>query len=291
LNTAFLLNPSAHPELMDKTPLDLVALRKPKRLLVNIGSNEGIFMGCMLARLDDDIISSVEAIPDKMAELAQKMRALFAPDCAPLIVFNNLVRPSAVANLTQRNFASQNDGCGTYYNLYYGNLLNTSNIQGTKVREFDNLIARVNAETAQKVRAVFAGDTKHKIVFADLNGLSKRHDDKHGCEKRTDRIEVRLNGRDGVHLTNFPLWSFVASGGGLFSLDNMHLTSVGYAMMANEIGPAIQAASPGKAFTRIDYQRACDDDTLLQQPPRNWHFIKFVVQLIGGLALTFLMRD
>lgn len=291
LNAAFLLNPSAHPELMDKTSLDLVALRKPKRLLVNIGSNEGIFMGCMLARLDDAIIRSVEAIPEKMEQLAAEMRRRFAPDCAPLIVFNSLVRPSAVANLTQRNFASQNQGCGTYYDLYYGNLLNTSNIPGSAVAEFDRLIVKVNAEAARKVKAVFAGDTRHKILFADINALSKSHDDKHGCERKTDRIMVRLNGREGVHLTNFPLWSFVASGGGLFSLDNMHLTSVGYAMMANEVGRTIAAAAPGKAFTPISYQRACDEDSLLQQPPRNWPIIKFMVQLIGGLALTFLVED
>lgn len=291
LNAAFLLNPSAHPELMDKTSLDLVALRKPRRLLVNIGSNEGIFMGCMLARLDDDIIRSVEAIPEKMEQLAAEMRRRFAPDCAPLIVFNNLVRPSAVANLTQRNFASQNQGCNTYYDLYYGNLMNTSNIRGTQVAEFDRLIAKVNAEAARKVKAVFAGDTRHQLLFADINSLSKSHDDKHGCERKTDRITVRLNGREGVHLTNFPLWSFVASGGGLFSLDNMHLTSVGYAMMANEVGRTVAAAAPGRTFTPIPYQRACDEDSLLQQPPRNWPFIKFMVQLIGGLALTFLVKD
>lgn len=291
LNAAFLLNPSAHPELMDKTSLDLVALRKPKRLLVNIGSNEGIFMGCMLARLDDDIIRSVEAIPEKMEQLATEMRRRFAPDCAPLIVFNNLVRPSAVANLTQRNFASQNQGCNTYYDLYYGNLMNSSNIRGTEVAEFDRLIAKVNAEAARKVKAVFAGDTRHRLLFADINALSKGHDDKHGCEKKSDRILVRINGREGVHLTNFPLWSFVASGGGLFSLDNMHLTSVGYTMMANEVGRTIAAAAPGRAFTPIPYQRACDEDSLLQQPPRNWPFIKFMVQLIGGLALTFLVKD
>jgi len=89
-----------------------------------------------------------------------------------------------------------------------------------------------------------------------------------------------------VHLTNFPLWSFAASGGGIFSLDNMHLTTVGYAAMADTVARAL-AAAEGRTFTRVDYQAACDADTLLQQPPTSWFQIKFVIQLIGGLALAF----
>jgi hypothetical protein len=47
------------------------------------------------------------------------------------------------------------------------------------------------------------------------------------------------------------------------------------------------AAADGLKFAPISYQQACDADTLLQQPPSSWFQVKFVVQLIGGLALAF----
>jgi len=283
LNTAFLLNPSVVNELDDLTPVDLVALRKPKRLLVNIGSNEGLFTGGLLARYDDKTRASVASIPGKMAGLANAMVARFGAYMPQTIVFNTLVRPSAIANLTPRPFnALPTDG---YFDRYYGNLVNTSNIAGALVKAFDDQVAGVNRDAETAVRGAFAGKTV-KLVFADLYGLSTRVDDKSGREQPADEIRVKLHGKDNVHLTNFPLWSFVASAGGLFSLDNMHLTTVGYAAMANTVAKAL-AEAEGRPFTPISYQQACDNDTLLEQPPQSWAQIKFVVQLIGGLALAF----
>ncbi len=42
-NSSFVLNPTAHSCIDEMTPLDQVLLRQPKRLLVNVGSNSGIF--------------------------------------------------------------------------------------------------------------------------------------------------------------------------------------------------------------------------------------------------------
>jgi len=284
LNTAFLLNPSVVNELDDLTPVDLVALRKPKRLLVNIGSNEGIFMGGLLARYDDATRQSIAAIPGKMVALAQQMIARFGDYMPQTIVFNTLVRPSAIANLTPRPFSATPDKDG-YFERYYGNLVNSSNVAGSLIRAFDEQIAGVIADTETGVRKAFEGKSV-TLVFADLYGLSTRLDDKGAREKDVDAIRVALHGKDGVHLTNFPLWTFAASGGGIFSLDNMHLTTVGYAAMADTVVRAL-AAAEGLKFTPISYQAACDADTLLQQPPSSWFQIKFVVQLIGGLALAF----
>jgi hypothetical protein len=284
LNTAFLLNPSVVNELDNLTPVDLVALRKPKRLLVNIGSNEGIFMGGLLARYDDAARQSIAAIPGKMVDLANEMIARFGDYMPQTIVFNTLVRPSAIANLTPRPFSAKPDAAG-YFDRYYGNLVNSSNIAGSLIRALDEQIAGVNADAEAGVRKAFAGKSV-TLAFADLYGLSTRLDDKGGREKDADAIRVELHGKEGVHLTNFPLWSFAASGGGIFSLDNMHLTTVGYAAMADTVVRAL-AAAEGLKFAPANYQAACDADTLLQQPPTSWFQIKFVVQLIGGLALAF----
>jgi hypothetical protein len=284
LNTAFLLNPSVVNELDELTPVDLVALRKPKRLLVNIGSNEGLFMGGLLARYDDAARESIAAIPRKMVELGKAMIDRFGSYMPQTIVFNTLVRPSAIANLTPRPFSAKPNNSG-YFDRYYGNLVNSSNIAGTLIKAFDEQIAKVNREVETGLRAAFKGKNT-KLVFADLYALSTRHDDKQGREAEGDEIRVSLNGKDNVHLTNFPLWCFAASGGGLFSLDNMHLSTVGYAAMADTVVKAL-AAAEGLNFTPISYQQACDADTLLLQPPTSWFQVKFVVQLIGGLALAF----
>jgi hypothetical protein len=66
----------------------------------------------------------------------------------------------------------------------------------------------------------------------------------------------------------------------------MHLSTVGYAAMADTVVRAL-AAAEGLEFTPVNYQAACDADTLLQQPPSSWFQVKFVVQLVGGLALAF----
>ena len=284
LNTAFLLNPSVVNELDSLTPVDLVALRKPKRLLVNIGSNEGIFMGGLLARYDDAVRQSIAAIPGKMVALAGEMITRFGDYMPQTIVFNTLVRPSAIANLTPRPFSAQPNSTG-YFDRYYGNLVNSSNVAGSLIKAFDEQIAGVNADVQTGLRDAFKGKSV-KLVFADLYGLSTRLDDKHGRETLDSAIHVNLQGRDGVHLTNFPLWSFAASGGGIFSLDNMHLSTVGYAALADTVVRAL-AAAEGLKFTPVNYQAACDADTLLLQPPTSWFQVKFVVQLIGGLALAF----
>jgi len=284
LNTAFLLNPSVVNELDDLTPVDLVALRKPKRLLVNIGSNEGLFMGGLLARYDEAARQSIAAIPGKMVDLAKAMIARFGTYMPQTIVFNTLVRPSAIANLTPRPFSAKPNDAG-YFERYYGNLVNSSNIAGTLIRTFDQQIAGVNRDVETGLRNAFKGKNT-ELVFADLYALSTRLDDKQGREAEGDEIRVTLHGKDNVHLTNFPLWCFAASGGGLFSLDNMHLSTVGYAAMADTVVKAL-AAAEGLNFTPVNYQQACDADTLLQQPPTSWFQVKFVVQLIGGLALAF----
>jgi len=219
-----------------------------------------------------------------MVELANQMIVRFGGYMPETIVFNTRVRPSAIANLTPRPFSARPNATG-YFDRYYGNLVNTSNIAGSLIKAFDDQIAGVNADVEAGLRKAFKGKGV-MLAFADLYGLSTRHDDKQGRELAADEILVSLHGKDGVHLTNFPLWTFAASGGGLFSLDGMHLTTVGYATMADTVTRAL-AAAEGLNFSPIDYQAACDADTLLQQPPTSWFQVKFVVQLIGGLALAF----
>ncbi len=73
--------------------------------------------------------------------------------------------------------------------------------------------------------------------------------------------------------------------GGLFGLDNMHPTIVGYAQLARTIAAAI-AEEEGSEPASIDDQAAFDADTLLQDPPRSWDRLNLLFSLIGSLGIV-----
>ncbi|TVR95279.1 MAG: hypothetical protein EA406_14400, partial [Rhodospirillales bacterium] len=102
LNAGFLLNPSGEPDLNDCTALELVAFRRPERLLVSIGSNEGLFRAGLLARFTETVRQELQAIPAKMEDLATRMAATFGDGCVDHVYFTNLIKPSTIANLMPR---------------------------------------------------------------------------------------------------------------------------------------------------------------------------------------------
>src|SRR5262249_41632626 len=100
LNVCFTLNPLHRPEQARLTQIDQVAARKPRILLVNIGSNEGLFHAAFMGAFDAATLKSVAEIPTKMAALADRLAAL--PPEVEQIVFNSLVRPRTASNLMTR---------------------------------------------------------------------------------------------------------------------------------------------------------------------------------------------
>ena len=95
LNTRFTLNPQGEDgpvELRPMTPVDQVAARKPRRLLVNIGSNNGLWEMAFECKLTADPFDF-----SGLDDLADALNAL--PPEVEQIYFNSLGRPSTVANL------------------------------------------------------------------------------------------------------------------------------------------------------------------------------------------------
>jgi hypothetical protein len=95
LITCFTLNPRQREEQASKTQIDQVRERQPKLLLVNIGSNEGLFRAAFLGAFDQQTLDSVAAIPKKMEPLADRL----LPATVETIAFNSLVRPRTASNL------------------------------------------------------------------------------------------------------------------------------------------------------------------------------------------------
>lgn len=276
LNTAFLLNPSGQPDLDDLTPLEQVASRNPKRLLINIGSNEGIFHTGVTANFTREIQDRIKTIP----ELARKLGAEIQQQCSPTmkVYFNLLVRPRVIGNLAPRSDHDLfNPPDGGYFDRYINRLGATGRLSGAQMEKFDQLIDQVNTET----KAALSQHLGDRVHFVDIYSLSEEFDVKHYGPSRA--INVR-RGTSTIGLSNLPLSVFPIFGGfrhgGLFSLDNMHLTTVGYALMANRIGAAI-AAAEGLDFRAIDPQESYEDDTLLQDIPCNIGSLAFLLSFLG----------
>lgn len=281
LNAAFLLNPSGDPDLDDLTPLEQVASRRPERLLVNIGNNDGLFaigLRASVARGPSeaaDPLTRIRLIPARAARLAD----ILAEHCADVrqIYFNLLIRPRVLANLAPRTdeqlYNTPPDG--GYFDTYVGRLGSINGLSGGRLREVDEVVARVNDEV-RRVMTERLGDDR--VRFVDLFAWSAEFDRKHGTEVTPLWVE---HGSGRRRLSNFP---FSALGGfrqgGLFGLDNMHPTLPGYAMLANAIGTAVSEAE-AVPYAPMALQDAYDADTLLQDPPGNWDFLMFLASLAG----------
>ena len=129
------------------------------------------------------------------------------------------------------------------------------------------------------MKAVF-GRQQDKLVFVDLYKMVDGFDAKHFGPGR--RLKVEVGGRT-LHMSNYPFSAnaFGFRQGGLFGLDNMHPSNVGYALLANTIGKAVAAAEPGLKYRNADFDDAAAGDTLIMDPPRNIDRIGALLGLLG----------
>jgi lysophospholipase L1-like esterase len=279
LNTAFLLNPSGLPELDDLTPLEQVASRKPKRLFVNIGSNEGLFRIGITGNFTRENRRGIVRIPVLAQELAKALHDR-CPD-VERIYYNLLIRPRTIANLAPRMdeemFQRPGDG---YFETYVGRLAMMNGMSAAQMRKFDAEISETNDKTEAAMRAVLG----NRIAFVDTYGLSTTYDGKHYGGSR--KVEIARGGTT-IRLSNEPLSAniFGFRQGGLFGLDNMHPTRVGYALIAGAMADTVSRIEGLDQQQPVDLVEAWETDTLLQDPPRNWDRLGFLFSLIGDLGV------
>jgi lysophospholipase L1-like esterase len=277
INGSFLLNPS-HDEtspLASMAPLDVVADRRPKRLLVNIGINDGIWEVCLSAKKAIDsgaIMAAMQDLGDRLVEL----RTAGAVD---RIYFNLLPKPSVVANLMPRANPDRCPPTSGYYPEYLGRLGQVGGLSGTEMASIDAEVETLNTAIQADFQERFAAIGG--LHFVDIYDVMAGIDDKH-CRETTP---VRVNhGSMQWHLTNRPLQSFGGFvGGGLFGLDNLHPSTVGYSSLAKAVCDKISAVEGINPTTPIEYQSAFDADTLLEDVPGLWD----IENLVLDLAFSF----
>lgn len=279
LNSTFLLNPSNIDEIDELSPIEQVATRRPERLFINIGPNEGLFSSVITANYDNEAIEKMERIPD----LADELGSLLAEHCPSTnhFYFNLLIRPRTIANLAPRQNADMDDNPGHgYFKKYLGRLGSMGGIDAASLRDFDNRILEINAKTQSRMRH----HLHERVHFVDLYEMANSVDAKHFGDARS--ISVKRGGSTW-RLTNEP-FSYNSLGlfrGGMFGLDNMHPTAAGYAVLANKMLSTISVAE-SIPVTPIDIQSAFDADTLLANPPSNWETLMTLFSFIIDLGLA-----
>jgi hypothetical protein len=244
INGRYVLNPSQNPAFENLTPLGWVQVRQPKRLFIQIGHNNGLYQIGADAdpqrlnftqdnRNGDKFFDSFQTIAKTVAEL---------PDAVEMIVVVLLPKVGTVANLRPNN-NSRSDG----YAEYYSPVFSTSKtaVSGAMLAQVDQQIANANAKIVdlfqQAARAVARFD---RLKFLDVFKLFETIDYKNTLEPGKRIVIDRDHLIDNNYLTGslVPELPFPAgqsplkktlSRGGFESIDGMHPTGCGYAVVAS----------------------------------------------------------
>ena len=274
LNVSFILNPANDPasEWATRTPLQNVAAREPRRLLVNIGINDGIWEICLLA---DKNGFNPNKIATGMHDLGLQLLAMRQAGQVDNIYFNLLPKPSCVANLMPRGNPIRVPPGSDYFTEYLSQLAPPSSLSGTDMKGVDDSVMALNARIRNDLTPMFSA--VGGLHFVDAYGLMALHDDKHFREIEENRIWI-----DGKRYNNRPLQS-LAHVGGLYGLDNLHPTSVGYAILARAVCTEIEAVEDLPPVAPIDLTAVLHRDTLLSDVPTNLDF----TTLLLSIAVAF----
>jgi hypothetical protein len=275
LNTCFVLNPTRISN--DKrTAIDILADAKPKRLLIHIGVNDGLWNLLLMAD-PTNYTTRIDPIPT-MKTLALHLKE----SCGDIEHFyiNLFPKPSAIANLMPP-WAGGNppNPVNGYYTKYIGHLLSNGGVSGPLMQQIDVWVRDVlNAQ----VREAFAplGERAH---FVDLYATTATYDRKNGINTETVYLnrgptEFLLDNRT-IEVT--PFGGLAGFGGGLFGLDNLHPTLVGYGIIAQAVCDVI-AATEALPKPTISLQACYNADTLLNDLPPTIGLADFALEFVGA---------
>ncbi|MEL6478598.1 MAG: hypothetical protein AAFR17_14810 [Pseudomonadota bacterium] len=266
LNGRFLLNPNNRAELRHMRPIDLVALRKPKVLLVNIGANHGLIditaLGSEAAgnQRPENGLRGLAQWAEEMAGLAEMLTAL-GPETTHIYV-NTIPLPSTVPNLMFLHSLGRDfdwpdlDREANGFFKVYDPRLGGRYIRytGAELTEIDAEVTRIIERMISNVTSVFetAGDSRLRILRLDQ--ALKRYDSKHdrSLAITQDRADTALEHRrrtytnQAITFNNFIIGDLAGfRSGGFTSLDNHHPSGLGYAIFARELLALMQADFPG----------------------------------------------
>lgn len=274
-NTRFLLNPAGLPDGGDLSPLEIVARRQPRRLLVSIAANNGLWeMGFAGVKSGGVIGDPDAAKPFNKADIAdldsfvQKLTEL--PAAVEHIYVNALPLPSVVADMMPVPDTADHEktkpGPGRYYPMYENRFgFNYATLTADEIAANDAVVRAVNTRLREKA----AADDRIRVVPIDK--IFNSYDYKTNAGAKT--VDVGGKSLSNIMLEGpvllFPsFWR-----GGLMGLDGMHPTIVGYAIMAGAILDEIASKEKITVPVPPDIGAAYQADSLLQKVPVSWDLV------------------
>ena len=337
VNAHFVLNPTHNPCLDRLTPVDQVELRVPKYLLINIGANDGLWMISYYADSadmpacdpkDNNLSDSSSVRQCQGTSIRDALLVHYTRNMQRLLTrlarikgihevfINNLPYPSSVANLVP-------DGTtGLWYPAIFGGTKAKNRLTDSQVRDADGLIRVVNQRIMQEVEAINRTQRVGYPIFTivDQASVLERYNFKnrfanpgfgHGDRfvidgdyyklkfpvnvQALDNRPLRFSGNEGVQ-TGYMMFQKIQQGG-IASFDNMHLTSVGYELMADAViqsmGNILPAASVDTCVPSTDpaYPKMKHGDCIAYMVQPGWSFVDstrrdFMLDRLGGLKST-----
>jgi lysophospholipase L1-like esterase len=292
INGWFTLNPSHNPEWQDYTPLKWVEVRQPKRLVVQIGHNHGLFQFGFEAQTVGDPYTGLtqkgtapfQQQPDdywiQWQKVADALAAL--PRSIETIVVVLLPKVGAVASLEPGSDKRVN----SYSDFYEPAFIPTPNVLSRdQVEAADETIrTKINAQIQKIVTdSAKAAGTDSRLKFLDTWALFDADDYKNTLQA-TRRVRVDTNHYIDnrylhgtpplVHLPWLPGNRLAA--GGFLSVDGMHPSGAGYAVLAGEVMKLL-----GLKYDPSDLlQTAFNDDKLLSQYPVELDYLGSALHLL-----------
>jgi len=270
-NTRFLLNPMGDMTAPALSPLEIVARRQPRRLLVNIGGNNGLWNMAFAAEASNGAGGADGPFnASDLADLSTLITGLKAlPASVEHIYLNALPLPSGSANMSPTpGFAGESKpGSGRYYPLYENRFgFGYGTLTAEQMRVNDDTVHAVN-EFAEREAS---SDPRIHIVRIDraFGAYDFKASDEAQVVRTSDGRVLSNLMIQGPSLFDPRRWR-----GGLDSLDGMHPTLVGYAIMAQAILGAIRNHEGVVATTPPDLEVAYRADTLLQNLPSSWDLV------------------
>ena len=290
INAHFTLNPSQDPAFSNLTPLDWVRARLPKRLFLQIGHNNGLY--AIGSNATDKPFDQPNDNGDTFLASFQRIGAELAalPAEVERIVCVLLPKVGAVANLRPQDATRKNGYAETYEPV-----LSTSRsvFTGTRLAEIDRAIDAMNGQIKSVLTAAaLATGTEARLLFFDSFAMFERYDFKNSLDpaKRIS-LSTPVNAAiDNFYVTGrlvpqtpwppgTPPWRKELARGGFQSVDGMHPSACGYAVLAHEM---MTLLGLGNNDLGALLATAFADDALLHDFPMKLNALVDVLGLLRG---------
>lgn len=260
VNSRHLRDPANLGGLEAMTVLDMVATRRPKVLLVNLGPNHGI-VDVVMRYAGKRGMDGLREFAALWPACAKELAAL--PNVETVVVML-MPRPSQVPCMTPpRDVEGEAEpvppGGKGYFDFYVSALSPIYGGEGydrNAMIQLDKEMDAVNADVRAATVKAFQGRSK-ELRFVSLADLIAPFDFKHRTGQR-----LKVPGTSRTY-SNYPMGIRPISKlkGGFCGLDHIHPSALGYRYVAEEVRKALPATIPSQPIALTD-----GDDTFLTHP-------------------------